>query len=479
MDKDLASRQEARSLALAAEAAQKQLSQMQQGQLDKIVAAIAEAFPKHALTLGQLAVEETGFGNPQDKAEKNRFASQEVYKAIRDMKTVGILSQDAQKKIWEIGVPVGVIAAIVPSTNPTSTVCYKAMIALKSGNAVVFAPHPKAVRCTLEAVRVVRQAAESAGCPAGAIGCITTPTMDATQELMHHPAVRLILATGGPVMVKSAYSSGKPAIGVGAGNGPAYIHHSADLPQAVASIMASKTFDNGTVCASEQSVIVENRLDHDFRREAARQGAYFLSKEEAEQLAKFLFRPEGALSPQVVGKPAKHLAKLAGFQVPDTVRVLIATEESPKDGWVYAREKLCPVLAYFVVPDESAALQKALSVLSHEGAGHTFSMHCKEEAVIRRFAETIPVSRILVNAPATQGGIGAATNLFPAMTLGCGAVGGSASSNNIGPMDLINVRRVAWGVKDTPKPEAACSRAPQISEAVISALAAEIMKKLL
>ena len=204
MDKDLASRQEARSLALAAEAAQKQLSQMQQGQLDKIVAAIAEAFPKHALTLGQLAVEETGFGNPQDKAEKNRFASQEVYKAIRDMKTVGILSQDAQKKIWEIGVPVGVIAAIVPSTNPTSTVCYKAMIALKSGNAVVFAPHPKAVRCTLEAVRVVRQAAESAGCPAGAIGCITTPTMDATQELMHHPAVRLILATGGPGMVKSA-----------------------------------------------------------------------------------------------------------------------------------------------------------------------------------------------------------------------------------------------------------------------------------
>ena len=474
MDKDLQSRQEARDLALAARQAQQALGQLPQEALDRLAGAVAEAFAGQAEALGRLAAEETGFGNPRDKAEKNRFAARRVWEAIRGQKVVGLLSRDEDRGIWEIGVPVGVIAAIVPSTNPTSTVCYKALIALKSGNAIVFAPHPKAVKCTLEAARVVARAAEAAGCPKGAVGCISMPTMAATQELMAHPAVGLILATGGPGMVRAAYSSGKPAIGVGAGNGPAYLHPSADLRRAVSDLFRSKTFDNGTVCASEQSVIVEASMDRAFRAEAARQGAYFLSAGEAEALGARLFKPEGGLSPQVVGKSAQALARLGGFTVPETVRVLLAAGEGAGDDWPYAYEKLCPVLAYFVVDGTRAAMDKAIALLSREGAGHTFSMHCRDKAVVEEFAKHIPVSRLLVNAPATQGGIGLESGLFPALTLGCGAVGGSSSSNNIGPTDLINIRRVAWGSgpKDAPPDRG-------YSEETLQALAAEIAKRLI
>lgn len=260
-DKDLAARQQARELARQAEQAQNKLSEFTQAQLDKIVEAMAAGFSREAVTLAEEAVQETGFGNIRDKTAKNRFASEKVLCAVRQMKTVGILSQDDQKRLWEIGVPVGVIAAIVPSTNPTSTVCYKAMIALKAGCAIVFSPHPKAMSCTRHAAEVVAKAAEEAGAPRGAIGCLTIPALPGCQELMSAPEVRLILATGGPAMVRAAYSSGKPAIGVGAGNGPAYIHASADAQAAVACIAASKTFDNGTVCASEQSIIVERSME--------------------------------------------------------------------------------------------------------------------------------------------------------------------------------------------------------------------------
>ena len=246
-DKDLTARQEARALAREAEEAQKQLAEFSQERLDAIVEAVAEAFAAEASALAQMAVEETGFGNAEDKAEKNRFASRQVAKAIRDMKTVGILREVPEKKLWEIGVPVGVIAAIVPSTNPTSTVCYKALIALKAGNAIVFSPHPKAINCTRRASQIVAEAAQRAGAPRGAVGCLSIPSLEGCQELMKAEPVKLILATGGPGMVKAAYSSGKPAIGVGAGNGPAYIHHSADVPHALACIARSKSFDYGTV----------------------------------------------------------------------------------------------------------------------------------------------------------------------------------------------------------------------------------------
>ena len=472
MDKDLLARQEARQLAKKAASAQKALSQMPQEKLDRIVKAVAEAFAAEARDLGELAVRETGFGNARDKEAKNLFASRNVWEAVKDMKTVGILKE--KPGLWEIGVPVGVIAGIVPSTNPTSTVCYKAMIALKSGNTIVFSPHPKAFNCTFQASRIVAKAAEAAGAPEGSVSCLGIPSLDGCRELMGAPEVRLILATGGPAMVKAAYSSGKPAIGVGAGNGPAYIHHSADVPAALAAIARSKAFDYGTVCASEQSIIVEKDMEERVRREAANQGFYFMNAREAGMLAGLLFRPNGSLNPEIVGKCAGELAKKAGFSVPAGTEILVAREQEAGPTRPYSMEKLCPVLAFFVMDSEEAVLDKAVEVLTHEGSGHTFAIHANDQGVIRRFSQKIPVSRFLVNTPAALGGIGATTALFPAMTLGCGAVGGSSSSNNISPMDLINIRRVAWDTGTEPAKE----KAPAVNTELVELLTQRILEKL-
>ena len=472
LDKDLLARQEARTMAKQAAQAQKALGQLPQEKLDTIVEAVATAFSGEAASLAQMAVEETGFGNTADKTIKNRFASETVAGAIRGMKAVGLLREDREHKLWEFGVSVGVIAAIVPSTNPTSTVCYKSLIALKSGNAILFSPHPKALRATLAAAKIVSDAAEAAGAPKGAVGCLSIPSLQGCQELMSAPEVRLILATGGPGMVKAAYSSGKPAIGVGAGNGPAYIHHSADVKQALSHILRSKTFDNGTVCASEQSIIVEKRLEETVLREAQALGFYLMDTEEAGRLAKLLFKPSGGLSPDVVGKTAVHLAQMAGFSVPNGTKVLLAREREAGPSVPYSMEKLCPVLAFYVMDSEEAVLAKVVEVLTHEGSGHTFAMHCTDETVIRRFAEKVPVSRLLVNTPAALGGIGQSTGLFPALTLGCGAVGGSSSSNNISPLDLINIRRVAWGTEQPSQPSVA------VNSDLVELLTAKILERL-
>ena len=474
LDKDLAARQEARLLCRQAEKAQQILAQMTQQQLDAIVEAIAGKFSASAVELAELAVRETGFGNAEDKVVKNRFASETVAAAVRGMKTVGVLNTFEKEKLWEVGVPVGVIAAIVPSTNPTSTVCYKAIIALKSGNSIVFSPHPKALECTLRAARVVAAAAEAAGAPPGSVGCLSMASMAGCQELMGAEQVRLILATGGPGMVKAAYSSGKPAIGVGAGNGPAYIHHSADVARALACICRSKSFDYGTVCASEQSIIVEKSMEEAVRQEGKRQGFYFMSTNEAGSLAKLLFKPNGALNPAIVGRPATALAEMAGFSVPRETKVLVAREQEAGPTRPYSMEKLCPVLAFFVMDSEDAVLQKAIEVLKHEGSGHTFAIHAAEEGVIRKFALQVPVSRFLVNTPAALGGIGATTGLFPALTLGCGAVGGSSSSNNISPLDLINIRRVAWGQEAQKSPEVRV----QVDDTLVERIAAKILERL-
>ena len=449
LDKDLSARQEARVLAKQAQIAQEILGQMPQEKLDIIVEAVAKAFSKEAVALAEMAVSETGFGNVEDKIRKNRFASEEVAAAVRGMKTVGFLREDNENRVWEYGVPMGLIAAIVPSTNPTSTVCYKALIALKSGNSIVFSPHPKAIAATRQAAKIVAEAAEAAGAPRGAVSCLSIPSLQGCQELMAAPQTRLILATGGPAMVKAAYSSGKPAIGVGAGNGPAYIHHTADVKKALACILKSKTFDNGTVCASEQSIIVEKGMEETVRSAAKSMGFYFMTPEEAGKLAKLLFRPTGALNPEIVGKPAVKLSEMAGFPVPPGTKILVAREEQAGPNYPYSMEKLCPVLAFYVMENEDAVLNKVVEVLEHEGAGHTFAMHAEDRAAVEKFAKAVPVSRFLVNTPAAVGGIGATTKLFPALTLGCGAVGGSSSSNNIGPMDLVNIRRVAWGVEDS------------------------------
>ena len=476
LDKDLAARQEARTLAAAAQTAQQSLAQMPQEKLDAIVEAIAKAFEAESVMLADLAVRETGFGNVDDKVTKNRFASRTLAQAIRGMKTVGLLSENPRDKLWEIGVPVGVIAAIVPSTNPTSTVCYKAMIALKAGNSIVFSPHPKALSCTRKAAEIVARAAEQAGAPKGSVACLSIPSLQGCQELMQAKQVNLILATGGPAMVKSAYSSGKPAIGVGAGNGPAYIHHSADVAKALACIARSKTFDNGTVCASEQSIIVEKTMEDKVRREGEKQGFFFMDGEQAGKLGRLLFRPNGTLNPDIVGRSAGKLAEMAGFSVPQGTKVLVAREEEAGPSRPYSMEKLCPVLAFYVMENEEAVLNMCIKILVHEGSGHTFAMHAEDREVIRRFAEKIPVSRFLVNTPAALGGIGATTGLFPALTLGCGAVGGSSSSNNISPMDLINIRRVAWNTEETPAKSA--PEIARVSPELVELLTQKILEQL-
>ena len=472
LDKDLKARQEARDLAKKAQQAAKALANFPQERLDAICQAVAKAFYEASVELAELAARETGFGNVEDKIIKNQFASQRVWEAIRHMKTVGVLHGDEKEKIMEIGVPVGVIAAIVPSTNPTSTVCYKALIALKAGCSIVFSPHPKAIGCTMRAAKIVAQAAEKAGAPEGSVGCLSIPSLEGCRELMGAEETRLILATGGPAMVRSAYSSGKPAIGVGAGNGPAYIHRSADVEHALECIEKSKSFDYGTICASEQSIIVEKEMEQTVKTAAAKKGFYFMNTEEAGRLAKLLFKPNGTLNPAIVGKPALQLAQMAGFSVPNTTKVLVAREQEAGPTRPYSMEKLCPVLAFFVMDSEDAVLQKAIEVLEHEGSGHTFAMHATDMEAVKKFALQIPVSRFLVNTPAALGGIGATTKLFPALTLGCGAVGGSSSSNNISPMDLINIRRVAWDA------EKAAPKSVTVDEALVERITAKILERL-
>jgi acetaldehyde dehydrogenase (acetylating) len=459
-DKDLLSIQEVRTLLRAAKTAQARLATYTQAQIDAICAAMAEAGRDHARRLAEMAVEETGFGLVEDKVVKNRFGSAAVWEAYRDTQTVGIIHDDPARGYTEVGVPMGVIAGIVPSTNPTSTVLYKAIIAVKAGNAIVFSPHPAAKRCIGEAARLMAAAGEAAGLPPGAIGCVETPTLQATDELMRHRDTALILATGGGAMVKAAYSSGNPALGVGPGNGPAYIERTADIPASVRRILDSKTFDNGTICASEQSVITEEAIREEVVAEFTRQGAYFLNPEEKDRLAGVLMRASGTMNPAVVGRSAPDVARLAGVSAPEGARVLIGFETEVGPAVPFSKEKLCPVLAFYTEPGWEAACDLAIRILIHEGAGHTMIIHSRDEAVIREFALRKPVSRLLVNTPGALGGVGATTNLLPALTLGCGAVGGSSSSDNVGPLNLINVRRVARGVRELAELRAEAGAAP-------------------
>ena len=449
LDKDLQSIQEVRDLIKQAKIAQKELAAMDQGQIDRITAAVSRAGAEHARRLADLAVEETGFGIAEHKEIKNRFAAVTVYEAIKDLKTIGVLAEDQEHKTMDIGVPVGIVAGLVPSTNPTSTIFYKSLICLKAGNPVIFSPHPNALTCISEAVKVVARAAEEAGAPKGAVSCISNPTLDATNALMRHEDTRMILATGGGAMVKAAYSSGTPAIGVGAGNGPAYIHKTADVARAVKRILDSKTFDNGTICASEQSIIVEKAMEGTVTAELKRQGAYILDDGEHKKLSQFILRPNGTMNPAIVGKSVETVAKLAGLdKVPPTARVLVARETGVGRGYPFSNEKLGLILAYYVEEDEAAVFRRSAEILAWEGAGHTYSIHAEDPDLVRRLAMAVPASRVMVNTPSALGGIGATTDLFPALTLGCGAVGGSSSSNNIGPLDLINIKRVAWGVRE-------------------------------
>nr|WP_317330968.1 acetaldehyde dehydrogenase (acetylating) [uncultured Romboutsia sp.] len=449
LDKDLLSIQEVRNLVKKAKEAQVKLSSISQEQIDKIVKSIADAAYENAAKLAKMANEETGFGKYEDKIVKNTFASKMLYEAIKDIKTVGIISENKEEKTVDIATPVGVVAGLIPSTNPTSTVIYKAIISIKSGNSIVFSPHPNAKKCILETIKIISDAATKAGCPDNTILGITNPSIQGTNELMKHKDTKLILATGGEAMVKAAYSSGTPAIGVGPGNGPAFIDKSADVKLAVKRILDSKTFDNGVICASEQSIIVEKSMEDIVVNELKNQGAYFLNAEESEKLSKFILRPNGTMNPQIVGKSVETIAKLANLSnVPSSARVLIARESRVGHDVAYSREKLTPILAFYVEESIEDVIKKSREILLNEGAGHTFSMHANDEELVKRCALNMPVSRIIVNTPSALGGIGGSTNLPPALTLGCGAIGGSSNSNNIGPLDLLNIKKIAYGVKE-------------------------------
>jgi acetaldehyde dehydrogenase (acetylating) len=450
---------------------------------------MATEVAKYARELAVMSYEETGFGKWQDKFVKNVFASDFLYKKIRDMKVVGIIAEDKENQTMDIGVPVGVIVALLPSTNPVSTTIYKALIAIKSGNAIVFSPHPKAKKTIGKVLEIVIRAAEASGLPCGAIGYLRTLTVDGTVALMNHKDTALILVTGVPKMIKAAYASGKPTIYGGPGNGPAFIERSAKIKQAVADIIASRTFDNGIVSASEQSIVVEDCIADEVRQELRKSGACFLSGQESEQLSKFFLRPDGSINPEIVGKSAKELARKIGMCVPEDTKVLVSEQKYVSHTNQYSREKLCPVLAFYVEKDWLNACEKCIELLLNEGRGHTLVIHSQNENVIREFALKKPVSRILVNTPATLGGIGATTNLFPALTLGCGAAGGGFTSDNISPMNLINIRKVGYGVREleditkgvqtreTAEPSGSCSTAQHPRESTQDLK--EVLEKLL
>lgn len=448
LDKDLQSIQEVRNMMKKAVAAQKEFQNWDQARVDALVKAIADACIANVEPLAKMAHEETGFGIWQDKVIKNLLGSKLTYEYIKDMKTVGVIREDREKRLMEIAVPVGVVAALIPSTNPTSTTMYKTLISVKAGNAIIVSPHPNAKKCILETVRIIQEAARLAGAPDGLIQCVELCTIQATNTLMQHPDTGIILATGGTPMVKAAYSSGNPALGVGPGNGPSFIERSANIPEAVKHIMDSKTFDNGTICASEQSIVTERCIADQVRAEVKRQGGYFMTEEQSKRVEKFIMRANNTMNPAIVGKSVQAIAKMAGITVPKDARVLVSeqTEVGPKNP--YSREKLCPILAFFVEDTWEKCCEKSIAILQNEGAGHTMTIHSSNEEIIRQFALKKPVSRLLVNTPGSLGGTGATTNLAPALTLGCGAVGGSATSDNVNPMNLFNVRRVAWGVRE-------------------------------
>lgn len=448
LDRDLHSIQEVRDLVEKSKTAQKIYAGYTQEQVNEVVRKVAEAMYNHAESLAKMAHEETGYGKWEDKTVKNQVASQFLYNAIKDMRTVGIINEKPEEGIIEIGTPVGVVAGLVPSTNPTSTAIYKSLICLKSGNGLILSPHPAALKSILETVNRINEVLNGLGLPSGLIGAISMPTMEATDALMKHKDVSCVLATGGSAMVKAAYSSGTPALGVGPGNVPAFIEKSANIPLAVKHIIQSKTFDNGVICASEQAIVVEREIHDHVKAEFEKQGCYFVTGEDKKKFEKIIVKPNGGLNPGIVGKSAQALAKMAGVDLPSHIQVILAEETGVGSAFPFSKEKLSPLLGYYIENDWEQACERCIEILEFEGKGHSLAIHTENKEIVKAFALKKPVSRILVNTPAAQGGVGATTNLAPAFTLGCGAVGGSATSDNVTPLHLIDVRRVAYGARE-------------------------------
>jgi acetaldehyde dehydrogenase (acetylating) len=458
-DRDLASVAEARALARRAKAAWLELAEFSQEKVDAIVDAMAAAATPQAEAFARLAVEETGYGVVADKIQKNLFSSEKVYKFIRPMKTVGVIARHDDTRVIEIAEPFGVVAAIVPSTNPTSTAIYKILIAVKARCSIVLSPHPAAVRCITRVAEVMNEAAIRAGAPQGTINWMTTVTLEGTQELMKHRDVAVILATGGMGLVRSAYSAGKPAYGVGPGNAPAYIERSADLKKAVRDIVTGKTFDNGVLCSSENSVVVDEAVAEDVKREFVAQGGYFMNKSEIDAVARVLVTPQRLPNPALVGKSATIIAEKCGITVPGGTRVLLAPLEGVGRDYPLSIEKLCPVLSFYIVKDWREGCERCKQILRYGGMGHTMSIHSKNDQIILEFGLKKPAFRIVVNTPTTLGSIGLTTGLDPAMTLGCGGYGGNITSDNISPRHLLNIKRLAYEVTGVATAQAGATAA--------------------
>jgi acetaldehyde dehydrogenase (acetylating) len=447
-DKDLVSVQQARDLVEAAHRAQTSLARFDQAKIDRICEAMARAALRDSARLGALAVEETGYGIPDDKREKNRFASEDVWNFFKGLRTVGVINES--KDVLEIASPRGVVAGIIPSTNPTSTAIFKILIAVKSRNAIVLSPHPSAARCINETARVMREAGVKEGLPAEAVGCMTSATLEGTEALMKHRQTAVILATGGIGLVRAAYSSGKPAFGVGPGNVPVFVERTADVGLAVQNILTGKTFDNGTICASEQAVVADAPIAKQVRAEFIAQGGHFLSAAEADQLARVVTTSQRALNPQIVGRSVEVIAKMAGLTVPQGTRCLLADVGGVGREHPLSMEKLSPILAFYVEDGLERGAARCFEVLSYGGMGHTAGIHTRSREAATAFGVEMPASRIIVNSPTTHGAIGFSTALPPSMTLGCGSWGGNVTSDNVSPWHLMDIKRVAFETRAVP-----------------------------
>src|SRR3954451_23788372 len=449
-DKDLQSIQEVRTKVEKAYNAWLKYRTYNQEQVDAIVERMAAAARANARRLADLAVEETGYGNAKDKYVKNLLCADWLPRRMRGMKTIGVLRELPEERMVEIGVPVGVVAAILRTTNPTSTAIYKILVSLKAGNGIVLSPHPRAHRCTCETAAVLYRAALEAGAPEDIIGCVDTATIEGTNALMRHERTGVILSTGGAGIVKAAYSSGKPAFGVGPGNVPVLVDTSADLEDAIAKIVEGKSFDYGTVCSSEQALVAEYTLRDRILALLKQHKAYLCNDQQTEALGKLLLTPNWTVNPQCVGQAPTKIAKMAGFEVPADTSILCCEIAGVGKKFPLSAEKLSPVLSLIFTADYASALDTCFALLKFGGAGHTAAIYAKNDTRIREYGMRMPAMRVLVNTPAPQGSTGITTNVFPSMTLGCGAVAGNSTSDNVGPLHLINIKRLAYTVR-TPE----------------------------
>ncbi len=459
-DRDLQSIQEARDLAAKAFEAWKIWATVSQEHVDRVCAAMAEAALAASERLGIQAHEETGFGVSEHKRMKNEFAARNVWESIKDLKTVGVIGQDVEKRIYDIAWPIGVIAALTPSTNPTSTVIYKILIAVKARDAIIIAPHPAAAECSFEAARIMAQAAVENGAPEGLVSCMQKISLDGTQALMRHKYVALILATGGTPMVRAAHSTGKPAYGVGPGNVPVYVDRSADLEKAARYIVASKAFDYSTVCATEQSIVADQPIAKTLSDLMQREGAYFMDPHQTKLIRNLLFHSDGSINTATVGKSAQYLADLAGFDIPKVTRILVAKLQITGRDEPLSREKLTTVLGWYEEDGWEAGCERCIQLIQFGGRGHSLIIHATDPDVIMTFGLEKPVFRIAVNTMGTLGAIGMTTGVMPSLTLGAGGVGGSITGDNITAHHLFNVKRLAYELS-TPPAEAMVPGQPE------------------